>query len=150
MSYASEDFRRVRRLHRRLGAERDFEPWFDKTHIFAGDDWKDVINNAIKYRSDVSPAIHVAVSEEPGEHVFSVIDNGIGIDPKYFDRIFLIFQRLHDRGAYPGTGIGLALCKKIVEHHGGKLWVTSQAGRGSTFYFSIPVREAVHDDARVR
>jgi PAS domain S-box-containing protein len=112
--------------------------------------FQNLINNAIKYRSDVPPAIHVAVSEEPGWHVFSVTDNGIGIDPKYFDRIFLIFHRLHDRGTYPGTGIGLALCKKIVEHHGGKLWVTSQAGRGSTFYFSIPVREAVHDDARAR
>lgn len=112
--------------------------------------FQNLINNAIKYRSDVPPAIHVAVSEEPGRHVFSMTDNGIGIDPKYFDRIFMIFQRLHDRGTYPGTGIGLALCKKIVEHHGGKLWVTSQAGRGSTFYFSIPVREAVHDDARAR
>jgi PAS domain S-box-containing protein len=112
--------------------------------------FQNLINNAIKYRSDLPPAIHVAVSEEPGWHVFSVTDNGIGIDPKYFDRIFLIFHRLHDRETYPGTGIGLALCKKIVEHHGGKLWVTSQAGRGSTFYFSIPVREAVHDDARAR
>ena len=112
--------------------------------------FQNLINNAIKYRRNVPPVIHVGVSEESGQHVFSVTDNGIGIDPKYFDRIFMIFQRLHDRSTYPGTGIGLALCKKIVERHGGKLLLTSQAGRGSTFYFSIPVREEGHDDVRAR
>ena len=100
--------------------------------------FQNLISNAIKFRSEKPPKIRITANHKDGFWQFAVADNGIGIEPQYMDRIFLIFQRLHSRVKYPGTGIGLALCKKIVERHGGKIWVESKAGAGSTFYFTIP------------
>jgi len=82
--------------------------------------------------------IHISAKAQEGEFVFAIEDNGIGIDPQYFDRIFVIFQRLHTNSEFSGTGIGLANCKKIVERHKGRIWVKSQKDKGSTFYFSLP------------
>lgn len=97
-----------------------------------------LIGNAIKFHGPEPPRVHISVERKDGEVVFAVHDNGIGIDPQYHDRIFVIFRRLHSREDYPGTGIGLAISKKIVERHGGQIWVESQEGAGSAFFFSIP------------
>jgi two-component system, chemotaxis family, sensor kinase Cph1 len=100
---------------------------------------QNLICNSIKFHTkDRKPEIHVGVKEENNSWLFSVKDNGIGIKPEYRERIFQIFQRLHDRETYPGTGIGLSICKKIVEQHHGEIWVDSEFGKGSTFYFRIP------------
>jgi PAS domain S-box-containing protein len=116
--------------------------------------FQNLIANALKFCRDTPPAIHLSVlpvdpsnahqssttdlASAPSAWQFALTDNGIGIEPQYLDRIFVIFQRLHSRSTYSGTGIGLAICKKIVERHGGQIWVESQPGRGSTFYFIIP------------
>jgi PAS domain S-box-containing protein len=102
---------------------------------------QNLIGNAIKYRRpDRPPRIHISAEEDEARWVFRICDNGIGIAPQYFDRIFQVFQRLHSREKFGGTGIGLALCRKIVDRHGGSIWVESQPGQGSTFLFSIPKR----------
>jgi light-regulated signal transduction histidine kinase (bacteriophytochrome) len=93
--------------------------------------------NALKFCKDRTPQVHVGVKRVDGMYVFSVRDNGIGIAPQHQQRIFQIFQQLHSHDEYEGTGIGLAVCKRIVERHGGKLWVESQVGEGATFYFTL-------------
>ncbi|MGE5430775.1 MAG: ATP-binding protein [Syntrophomonadaceae bacterium] len=99
--------------------------------------FQNLISNAIKFRSQRKPLIEIKAEDKKDEWVFSVSDNGIGIDPQFKERIFVIFQRLLDMAAYPGTGIGLAICKKIVERHGGTIWVESESGEGSSFYFTL-------------
>jgi light-regulated signal transduction histidine kinase (bacteriophytochrome) len=102
---------------------------------------QNLIGNAIKFHGPNPPVVRVEARQEQGSWVFSVRDNGIGIDPQFYDKIFVIFQRLHTREQYPGTGIGLTVCKKIIERHGGRIWVESRPGEGTTFYFTIPQKE---------
>ena len=110
----------------------------DGTQI--GQLFQNILANGLKFRGEKPPRLSLAVAREDGTDFwrFSVTDNGIGIEPQYFERVFVIFQRLHAKERYAGTGIGLAICKKIVERHGGKLWVESKPGEGTTFLFTLP------------
>lgn len=101
--------------------------------------FQNIITNALKFKGKTTPKIHIEAKRQQQEWVISVSDNGIGIKPQYAERIFEIFQRLHSRDKYPGTGIGLAICRKIVEYHSGRIWVESEIGCGTTFYFTLPV-----------
>jgi len=103
--------------------------------------FQNLIGNALKFRSASVPRIHVSAKEAEHEWELAVKDNGLGIEPPYFERIFMVFQRLHNKGEYPGTGIGLAICKKVVERHGGRIWVESQLGEGSRFMFTLPKKQ---------
>jgi light-regulated signal transduction histidine kinase (bacteriophytochrome) len=116
----------------------------DPFPIVNGDDvqlrqlFQNLIGNALKYRNGHGSVIHVGCDRRESDWLLSVRDNGIGIDPRFAEKIFVIFQRLHTREQYPGAGIGLAVCKCIVERHGGTIWVESEPGKGSTFYFTLP------------
>jgi light-regulated signal transduction histidine kinase (bacteriophytochrome) len=104
--------------------------------------FQNLIGNALKFKGEAPPHIHVGAAALPDAWEIAVRDNGIGIEPQYFERIFMVFQRLHSKGEYPGTGIGLAICKKVVDRHGGNIRVESRPGEGSTFYFTLPRRES--------
>jgi PAS domain S-box-containing protein len=109
--------------------------------------FQNLIGNAIKFHGKETPRVRISAEETKDSFTIRIQDNGIGIDPKYFPRLFTIFQRLHTRDEYPGTGIGLAICKKVIERHGGRIWIESNVGKGTIFFFSIPRRGTDESDA---
>jgi signal transduction histidine kinase len=113
--------------------------------IQLGQVFQNLIGNALKYHSATAPHIHICAKRSGPDWAFSFHDNGIGIEPQYAERIFNIFERLHGKGQYSGTGIGLAVCKRIVQRHGGRIWVESELGKGATFWFTIPIKRGQSD-----
>jgi light-regulated signal transduction histidine kinase (bacteriophytochrome) len=101
--------------------------------------FQNLIGNSIKFHGNEDPKVHISVKKEDNEYVFAVGDNGIGMEKQHLERIFTIFQRLHRRQQYNGSGVGLAISQRIIQEHGGKIWAISNPGRGSTFYFTIPI-----------
>jgi light-regulated signal transduction histidine kinase (bacteriophytochrome) len=117
-------------------------PHVQADRVQLGQLFQNLIANGIKFHGDAAPRVEVGAERAAGGWVFSVRDNGIGIPPDQMDRIFRVFQRLHSQSEYPGSGIGLAICKRIVERHGGRIWVDSMPGKGTTFFFTIPDRSS--------
>lgn len=136
----------------RQGAEvtRDALPTIRGDPTLLAQLFQNLIGNAVKFHGPQPPRVHVSCTEAGGEWTFAVRDNGIGIDPEYAERVFVIFERLNAREKYPGTGIGLAICKRVVERHGGRIWCRSEPGQGTTFYFTIPRDQAAEQGAPVR
>jgi len=135
--------RAVTNLHAAIeesGAEitHDALPTVNADEVQLAQLFQNLMGNALKFRGPEKARIHIKATETPSDFCFFVADNGIGIEPQYFERIFMLFQRLHTKGDYPGTGIGLAICKKVVERHGGRIWVESEPGKGSSFNFTLP------------
>jgi len=104
--------------------------------------FQNLISNAIKYQGENTPVIEISAEKKDNMWLFGVKDNGIGIEQWFSERIFIVFQKLHDHRKYPGSGIGLALCKRVVEKHSGKIWFESELGKGTTFFFTFPVMES--------
>jgi len=107
--------------------------------------FQNLLSNALKFHGDERPRVSVSVRRDGRYWLFSFSDNGIGIEPEYADRIFVIFQRLHDKATYPGTGIGLAMVKKIIEYHGGRIWLDTDVTSGSRFCFTLPMLASDED-----
>lgn len=136
--------RALANLHQQIEARnaiitQDAMPRLKADEIQLAQVFQNLISNALKFQRDHNPQIHIGAQRKSDEWEFFVRDNGIGIAQEHLERIFVIFQRLHVVNEYPGTGVGLAICKKVVEGRGGRIWVISQEGEGTTFYFTLPI-----------